>query len=402
MMNKRKAASLQNPEIVHHHDGSTTASQVDEIASTPSIKKKRKNRPPKRGFLSVILEEHSLIKLMEALYFGRLVKERYPELPVSLITRPGNTAFVGLFHIFDEIISLEEHESIGREVKRRRPRILHVPEQGLELDLVLFFVRASVRLGGGRTSGWKRILGFQDPYEKEEIRKLKQNGFDFRIRSLDFSRGLSSIPQIGNREIDSRYRIWLNLFDGGVSNQRWSLGHGARLGRLLSAKSIRLIVPYCKESSFHNDESNGKSLSEELSYLRKNNPHLEVCEVCGMEERLMEMKRAHIVVGPEGPEQALANLMGIPTITLLSFDPGDESNLNDPDHNTLGGARRFQEASLWRGFRNNNHHSGETLIPQYRHECAGECGSCDSHPCINYISPERVYESIKKLISPAG
>ncbi len=334
-------------------------------------------------YIAILTGKVDLATLLEVIVGVTLFKQNHRNTVAVAYSHPDHASFLEQSGLFYSVIVPGTEDSLVSMVRKESPGVIHLPFQGSVLSLALRSVRCPVRIGGSRGSRMHRFLGYLDPERQADQITLSEKGYA-STDSLDMRMDIRPPANL-----DGRKYIWLNLWDLRKSRLKWSTGHAARLGRLLQKEGIFLVIPYCHTS--YDD----RTFDEDLEYLRTASPDTILYESCRAEDRCAGMAGAMAVVGPHSSEMTLAQFLGAPALVLETAGQTSARKKETPpdDHDDeavqlpFGG--RFQFAT-----------SRQNFLSSGKDDPCGEgCGQCSDGPCIDLISPETVFESLKHQVS---
>ncbi len=406
------------------------------------------NAVPERRFLAVAPEADNLAVLLECVYTARLLKKRHEpaqRIHAGILAHPQNAELLKLTGVFDEVLELEADDLWRHRILDFVPEVLYLPDQGLRAHLATLFTGAKVRIGGTRHRLISRLLRFHKINHEEDLQRLKRRGFDLFPELTDLK--IEGDLDASGLALPTGDFAVLSLFDAHDLTGGWPLGHAARLARLLKTMDIELVVPVPALGPGGNGDSGEdagrhqpeelRRLAGEVEYLRTK-AGVRILSDCLPADRAAAMLQAKLVIGPAGPETILASLLKKPVIVLHDM----KTYRNHPGHVRPPGLHdirtdegsRFDEAAA--GENSDEPVSGpdskrdsnkllknslaalrEQAIPltSYyikladsleRHimpavdTCIKDCPSCSFQSCVEYISPERVFEQLKKIVLP--
>lgn len=345
-----------------------------------------------KRFLAVAAERSELAAFLECVYTARLMRDRHPGLHTILLVDPSCANFAAEAGVFDEVIPLAG--DLVKSIRRIAADIVYVPAPDMRTQLKLLF-SGSIRLAGGSRLG--RFLRFFDVHNARDVAALKRGG-------LDLLPGVVGI-KFNSKSVQSEQAVYLSLFGEHNVSGSWPVGHAARLSRLLSQIGIRTIVPLPIKKfqrTFRLDLSaekdNSREFAGEIQYLRKNAPEIQFVDVSGFAESADLMRKSSLVIAPAGPESILAGLLEKPVITL--HDMQSNRYQGRPELRRNGEtASRMAESGVLPFFQKIADSMDKHLLPQVE-ECVENCPACSHLSCVDTISPERVFENVKRFLIP--
>jgi ADP-heptose:LPS heptosyltransferase len=336
-------------------------------------------------YMAVLIKENDISLILEILGDAARFKNGGKRVHTCVLTTRRQTDFFKKSGLFDEVIPLNHDKSVRRFIRKRKPDVLHVPYQGLWIDFYLRLSGKARMIGGGRSNRLKRLLGFLDPSKPEDRSMLNMLGFSTSMiveHKIDGYAAADDLPE--------RY-IWLNLYGLSQSSLKWSSGHAARLARLLKKEGVSMVIPVCRDA-MENDQS------LDLEYLKTSADGVVLYDACDLEARLRGMVGARAIIGTQGPEMTLAGLTSTPSLVLQTATQAKNRELMLVADQDQSGDSKNSESYIT-PFRVNRI-SGRFLSPDDQDPCGSGCENCGNGPCIDRISPERVYESLLTFLFP--
>lgn len=361
--------------------------------------KKAKKKADPAAFLAVNLQPARLTLLLECIYTASLIRDRNGSLERVIMTDASDAAFLEATGIFDRVISVSKDADLRREIKAVKPGVIFCPDSTLREDLALLFSRIPVRISGRKsrllTALWKNY----ETSDKAHLGKLKDKGIDLfpELLGLHF-RGKFQ----GEKAAPEGDYIWISLDDQHDLTGSWPAGHAGRLVRLIEDAGMKAVI-----SLGHSSENRERKLTE-FAYLQKAVPSALLL----FDETILNtaslMQGALAVIGPAGPETILASFLRRPALILhdmLSFRHHPETS----GLSFLDRARMLELPEVLSA--NGRQGKGLSLYVKLadtfeRHmkpsvdECIENCSGCAFQSCVEFISPERVFENLKRVIFP--
>ena len=397
-----------------------------------------KKKEVKRRFLAVAPELENMAVLLECVYTAHLLHKKHRNFTTAIIVHPSNRGLVRQLGGFDEIIPFElplgereGSESVNQsgsqssssrksETKSKKsktlrstimaykPDVLYSPDPSVKHRLSTLLTGAHIKIGGARIRLVARLLNLFRADNDEDLARLKKR------KGLDLFPELISLP--GDLRLDGPVHnlpgenfIWLSLFDNHDMAGAWPVGYAARLSRLLAPLHFPVVVPLPLNP--------GENMLKEVEFLKRNAPGIIFLENSVPTSRVSGMRRAAVVVGPAGPETLLATMMKKSVVVL--HDMSSYRSQSDPLSSLAsirGGLSLVGENSPAKegDTRRQTNKAMELKNRLYfkmvdtlqRHikpsvdECINDCPSCSFNSCMEYISPERVFENLKKILLP--
>lgn len=347
-----------------------------------------KNRTLKL-FIAACPDARSLPEFLECLYAGKLISMRHPGIQSKLLIAPENLEIAESANVFSEVAPIEGDVADG--IQRSGADVVYIPAPSLRTRLKLFFT-GGLRITGSSRFG--RYFRFLDVRNRKDLEKLKRHGLDL----LPETTGISlSAP--GADSGKGEY-VYLSLFDEHNASGAWPVGHAARLSRLIARQNLRLVVPL-PETAFERPipgvSSDHRSYAASVQYLKKHCESVQFFTPSSVQEKAGWMRGAAVVVAPAGPDAVLAGLLHVPVITLHDMQSHKaqgraefalkDSNPATPSPGVLPFFTRLADSF------------DRHLIPQVE-ECVENCPACSHLSCVDTISPERVFDSIKRTLLP--
>ncbi len=353
-------------------------------------------------FLAVAESRDNLSVLLECMYTAHLLRKKHQGVHTSLLVHEANAELARQCGLFEDVVIAEGEQSFRSAVSTYKPDILYSPDPSLKQQLSLLFTGVKIKIGGTRLRLASRLLNFYDVNHETDRRKLKKRGLDLLPELLDMSMAFDlRSDHLGLPQGDF---VWVSLFEDrgvqGVSGG-WPAGHAGRLARLLESVKTEVVIP-----APHPEDSRHPTLGKEIAYLRGKSPAPVILENCSPQDRLAGMLRAKVVIGPAGPEVLLASLIGKPVVVL--HDMRSYRGHQDPAALTsfARAAKTKKGKSNAKAGSNTTHIMIKASQAVRGHikpsvgECIDDCPACSFNSCMEYISPERVFEDLKKILLP--
>ncbi|MCB1321682.1 MAG: hypothetical protein KDK34_15610, partial [Leptospiraceae bacterium] len=343
----------------------------------------------------------------------------------AIVTHPDNQELLKLFQdgsdasqsTFDEVIAAPEQGKLRNTIMDYRTDILYLPDARLRTYMSTLFTGVKIKIGGSRLRLLSSLLRLHRVHQEKDLKRLKQKGFDLfpEMMSLkmDTTRIRSGrIPDVG------RY-VWLSLFDSHDLSGAWPPGHGARLTRMLKELDLQVLVPLPNgpqsgtTGAHAAEDHNRRRLERDVAYIKKHATNVHFLKDCSPEDRAAGMAAAQVIIAPAGPETVLASLMRRPVVILHDM----RTYLNHPGHvpppdsgKTKTRERRLRQPGALQIMSSPDFPLTSYIIklannlekhirPPVDH-CKNDCPTCEYDSCVEFISPERVFESIKKIVLP--
>lgn len=326
-------------------------------------------------FCAVADRQEDLASLLECFYTAHLMKTRHPDTAAVILVHPANVQLARHARVFNEVVPVVNDAPLYKQIRALKPRVLYIPRAEVRHELAGFLSGAKIRIGGGRLRLVSRLLGTQTSKDAEGLGRLKEKGVDLLPDTLDFRLEpfLGALPK-GLPHSDF---VWISLFDPHDVNAAWPLSHVARLSRMLEKLNLRLVAHVPRDLD-------RATLQRELTYLKKNAPGVILIDHASPAERAASMIRASLILGPAGPETMLASMLRRPVIVLQDMKYTHCDDEGEPKPSVY---IRFADAI-------------EKHIVPAVDDCNRSCPSCAYQSCMEYISPERVFEQLKRTLFP--
>ncbi len=397
----------------------------------------RKPRGPvQRRFLAVAPDAGNLAVLLECLYTARLLQKRHnnerERIYAAALVHPENRALMESTGVFDEILDWNPGTHDGREDRRALrglmldfgADILYMPDGNLRLQLAGFFAGARVRIGGVRNRLLARILRFYKVHNEDDLNRLKKRGFDLYPELSDLTLSAEFAPPPGTPKCDY---VVISLFDAHDLTGGWPVGHAARLVRRMDELNAAAVIPVPPVPAHlppAEREAREKRVAAETAYIEKHSEAI-VLRDCLPGDRAGIMARAKAVIAPAGPETILASILKVPVVVLHDMKtyrnhpghvrpPGLHPESERGDGAEARELNTLREALAPPGALLNRQNPDYPLTSYFikladsleRHimpsvdECVKSCPACSFASCVEFISPERVFEQLKKTLLP--
>lgn len=387
MKSAKPAKSLGRPDLRLASSASPVEVVVvqDAEVSRKGFRKKREDAV--RNFVAVAPAAHNAAILLECIYTAHLLRKRNRGFRTGLLVHPANVDFARASGAFDAVFAIGEARSLRTEILDLRPDILYSPDPNWRSQLSTLFTGAAVRIGGMRSRLIARLFRIYDLRSDEDLARLEQRGLQLVPEPLVLNEPLALPSDVELPEVPF---VWLSLFDDHGVSGHWPVGHGARLVRLLETAGFPVVVPVPAERA---------ELEKEIDYLRRSAPGVRVVEAATAGSRAAGMARAAAVVAPAGAETLLSSMVGSSVVMLHDMRSyGRARGLKLVDGATEREARtgkRRGESVLIRWVDSLERHIRPSV-----EECISDCPACSFNSCMEYISPERVFENLKKVLLP--
>lgn len=357
---------------------------------------RRKKKLKIKTFLTVAPEKDALSVLLESIYTTYLLKNKQSNFSTAILVHPLNQQFVEQCELFDKVFPLQESYSLRREIIRVKPDILHSPSPVWKSQYAAAFSGAGIKIGGSRSRLVTKLLNFYNSKDKKDLEKLQRKGLN--LLPEIFSLPVEFQLETQHLHLPKGDFIWLSIFNEHNMNGEWPPGHAARLARLLAGVDIAIAIPTPVTES--------EGMEKIISYFKRNAPSVSVLRRCSPQDRLAGMLRSQAVIGPAGPETLLAAIVKKSVVSLQDMNSysqkinGRRLKLVDEKYlKNLEMGKKLEKIVQ-------NPMIFEVADSLQRHikppvdDCAGDCNICAFSFCLEHISPERVFESVKKILYP--
>ncbi len=353
-------------------------------------KTRRAENIPERHFLVVCPEKNRLASLLECIYTGHLSARNSGLIPSALV-HPDNAGLASASGVFETVHTIREGESLRQALQKIAPHILYVPGADLRAQIDAFFSGARIRIGGTRLRLVDSLLRL---HRREDLRTLKHRGLDLMPAksALRFNQTLEKLPGLPAEPF-----VWLSLFEDHEIAGNWPAGHAARLSRLLQSMGFKTVIPLPPELSApamdlrRSESEKRQKLRNEIEYLRRNCPSIIPVNIESAQDKARGMTAASAIVSPAGPDSLLASMLGKPVIILH-----DMQSQAPPEEITGFNGKIASPISM---FLKTAETIEKHIMPSVD-RCNSHCPSCAHDSCVETISPERVYDGLKKLLLP--
>jgi len=358
-----------------------------ERAVYPDSPRKKGRKPAlftkkggERVFLAVAATPN-LSALLESIFTVHLLKKKNRNVVAEILVHPEGKRLAEGSALFDQIHVCSADAPLKQLLSKLSYDILYVPEKSLKQKISPFFNTLKMKIGGERMRLVSWLLNHYGNRSTEDLERLKLKGLDLipEACELEFDLGELSTPYQRTEE-----QVWLSVFDPHNLTAAYPIGHIARLIRLLDSIQKKGVVPIYSDTP-----------KEKIDELKQLAPSVLFLENPTIDRRIEGMLQSEIVIGPAGAETLLAGFLGKKVVELH-----DMRSKNLHAESVFG---QQSSADLWSSryasfFRAAEAVKRNLMPPTFT--CAGECKTCQYDSCLEYISPERVFESIKKLLFP--
>lgn len=350
----------------------------------------------KRGlqtFVAACPDPQSLPEFLECLYAAQLLRMRHPHMALKLLIAQENADLARSAGVFAEIEPL--NGDLSGRIQSLSPDVVYIPSPDLRTRLKLFFVGA-LRITGASRLG--RYFRFLEVRNKKDLEKLKRHGLDLLPETVGMS--LAAPGLSGKDSAVQGDLVYLSLFDEHNVSGSWPVGHAARLSRLIAPQGLRIVVPL-PENAFQRKipgvTSDARDYAGAVLYLKKHGEQVLFISPQSIQQKAAWMQRASIIVAPAGPDAVLAGLLKQPVITL--HDMQSHRHQGRADHSLKPSSPLVADAGVLPFFSRLADSFDRHLMPQVE-ECVENCPACTHLSCVDTISPERVFEGIKRTLLP--
>lgn len=355
--------------------------------------------PGVRRFVALLRRPEDLAGALECIYTAHMLKRRHgADMRATALAPAALAELMRGADCFDEIQAYSPSESLRAQIVRAAPHVLYLPDGDDRAHIASWFSGARVRLGGSRSRILSALLPAHRLHEERDLERLGKRGYDLYPELADFGMRApaADLP-------DLQGAVWLSLFDDHDLTGGWPVGHAGRLARLLEKVGLSLAIPL--PPAGHVAAPALARILRDAAYLQKQSSNLLLVKDCGPAERAAGMARAKIVVGPAGPETLLAALLKRQVVALHDMKTvrREARPRARDDVREFGGgliarlaAREAALSSHYVRLAN----SFERRLAPVVDECINVCQACGYASCVEYISPERVFEQVKKALLP--
>ncbi len=383
-MDSNVNVSTDSPES-YKHSSSNLAQSFQKY--TPLKAKAEKAQ----SFLGLVRKKEDLLGFLECLFLSQSLKRKHPKLSASICIHSANTELAQSLGVFDKVYNLPSQAPLRKDIQKQKVDLLYISPKDKQAQLLSAFTGTRLRLCGLRKHSLTSLLGLYHIGSDRAHKKLERYGYNLSLEK--------DLPYINRKlktpfpEAPKKQYIWFSFFEEHSLNSNWPLGYIVRLARLLGKKKIQLLMP-----APHPPKGKGKSLSlyqKQLQTIKDaSNIHV-IQKALHPTARAAGMQGALAVVGSAGADLVLASLVRRPTIVLHDMQ----------SHNPHRDALKPRKPNSYR-HKQLSHYLHSPHIEQ-RHispaveECIENCMSCPYNSCVEYISPEQVFENLKKLLALA-
>ena len=329
-----------------------------------------------RLLLALCAGENNLASLLECVFTAHLVKTRHGMRTEILVHE--DTAELALASgVFDRVLPIDADASLRSQIQTRNPYVLYAPDPALNTQMASLFSGVRLRIGGTRLRLINMLMQLHD--READLAKLKKKGLDL----LPEKSNLQFSGQLARPDFLPDDYIYLSLFDELEITAPWPTGHAGRLVRLLEGIGIKVVIPHPARNQ---KPAEMKSM---LEYLKKAGAI--TFEYSSPTIRASVMQNAKSIIGPAGPETLLASLLGRPVFIL--HDMKSFHDVHEQKNSQIKSSTKISMYLKAAGAMEKH------FMPAVE-ECITDCDACSFHCCVEYISPERVFESSTKPLYP--
>lgn len=349
---------------------------------------KRKRKEP--SFITVAVARDNLSVLLQCIYTIRLLKKKGLTYRTGILIHPDNARLIGCTGVFDEIIPAADTAQVRREIQRMKPDVIYNPNLAWQEQKSTLFSGVKVKIGANLNRPLARVFSVYDIKNEKDRERLSRKGIDLEPEFVSFE--LPTELPVADQKLPGEKFVWLSIFDSGDGSGKWPAGFAACLARLLEQHGIPVVIPVPPDA--------GDQVRGDIRFLRKDAPSIVFLNDCTPEVRATGMYQSALVVAPAGPETILAALLKKPSILLHDLNSynsyADPRGLKLVDKvSTKKTEDRMRGTICFKVTGSQERH----LKPQVNN-CVQICSDCPYNSCVEYISPEIVFENIKKILSP--
>ena len=339
--------------------------------------------PGGKLFLAVV-PDTNLPFLLEAIFTANLTSQKNNLFRIEIVVHPDNKLLAESCSIFSGVHAVENNSELTVLLNQIKPDVLYIPDPELKVKVKGAFGSGKIRIGGKRN----RLLSFLTRYygrnDFTDLQRLKENGIDLIPESTEVRVNIDNIePLIRRYGKFPEDFIWISVFDPHDLTAAWPSTHTGRLVRLIKQIGWQAVIPIPAGADVKRVVEM-RELAKEAVFL--DNPSAPL--------RAMGMSLSSLVIGQAGAETLLATFLGKKIVELHDMRSrrilnGD--NFRNKDERKLKKAATYYTRTAAALKRN--------IMPPM-HNCNEDCPSCAYNSCMEYISPERVFESVKRAVLP--
>ncbi len=370
----------------------------------PQKNLKKKKRAAKKRLLAVAMEKNNPTALLECFYSAHLLKKRDKRAETAIIIAPENRQLAEWSGLFDSIVAPENGYKLRDVVRKIPSELIYLPALHRQSHRASLFNGKRIRIGGIEGSKFSLIKSYHLG-DDLQLRELKKRGYDLSSEPISLPSQKGDLPL--SKALPANF-VWFSLFDRHDINSNWPSSHAARLLRLLASIGIEVVLPLPdllarpsakpsakKKKDDHPRHRQSKSaqaklhkkLSEEVKYLQNCGPKVHFFTCSTALERIAAMAQSMAVVAASGPETLWANILRRPAIALHDMRSFRPASPDPKSPAAISSYIRFSDSLE------------KQLIPSVE-GCIENCPSCQFRSCVDYISPERVFENLKQAVAP--
>ena len=387
-----------------------------------------------RRFIGVVKNREDALGILECMFLVNLLKKRHLHVFASVVIHNDNKQLVASTRLFDKIHIYQADKSLRKIIQTANPDILYIPYKDFHTHLITSFSGSRVRTTGfGKNILSKHIFRLRQISSQKDLHSLQKYGYDLKPET--------AMPQIRKKlEISSLSLprtdyIWLSLFDANDVGRFWPIAYITRLARLLQKIEVNIVVPIPTTLSIKNTSRLEKSdltrkAKAQIQFLKENTPaNVYLLLGASPEQRSAGMQRARAVVALSGPELALAAMLRCPLVIIHDmrshkiYAPSKNQSQSKDSTSELANKSKHNGMQKETNILYNNLVFWQQLVGQdsqkelvrYIHSshieqrhitpsvptCINNCYRCQYNACIEYISPEQVFENLKHILCPS-
>ncbi len=382
-----------------------------------NLNHKSTNKKKEMRFMAIVRQKNDITGLLEAMFIALLLKKRDESTHTSILVHTDNQYLVKATEVFNTIYSSKQGNKINKVIHMDKATSVYIPQHDIYAQFISSFSVTRLRTTGLSQGFISRILGMQHIE--------KNNNTEIILNQKDFPRLEKALPRIHKRIpipdlfLPKENFIWLSLFEEHNLNRDWPIEYTARLIRMLYKLGLSVVIPLPHFSKGHEQELD--TLKQHVKFLKSNlTEGLYFINEPAPEIRAAGMQRALAVVGSSGPEIILASILNKPMVVLHDMRSHKFKSHTDGIFHTFkkrqgrelaGSNPLVKKVSMVADLTAIN----QMELTRYMHapvtqtqkhltpivdKCIEDCDACEYNSCVEYISPEQVFESLKKIIFP--
>ena len=409
--------SLYTPPILKRIDLYPPTPATNARLNTKNGQDLRQQLRQKQTFLAIVRKRDNIEALLESITLGNMLSHRNKKSHLTLIIHHENQQLAQACDLFDEVLPYQNGDSLRKYIQFCQPSLLYIPQHDLNAHLSSSFVMGSKTqsIGFGEQNLLTRWLRIRHINQKQGLLKLKKRGYELQ-RNADLP-SIKAKIRISQKIFPNGNYIWLSLFEDHALNNHWPIAYAARLIRLLGKHGITTVVsvPHTKNTL---NAKHQKQLIAQVKFLKKNTRTLYIVEGLSPQERACGMQQALAVAGPAGPDTSLALLLRRPLVVLHDMRSHNMHTNKTSKEKVHGNPEKVNfygdKKVFWKSFQQASQQASQRAAMQYitsphlqQHhimptvdECIEHCVACQYSSCVEYISPEHVFENLKKILFP--